>query len=244
MKTLVLVTGGNSGIGFELVAQLMAKGSYHVYLGSRSIGKGETALRDLQSRDYPGTAELVQLDVTSDDSINAAVRTVEAAHGKLDVLVNNAAITVIDGGSLRERMRAAYDTNVIGAAVMGDAFLPLLKKSSSTPRLINVSSGVGSITNRLDPTNSMYNFFGHWQYGVSKAAMNLLSACMFVEYKPDVKVFTFCPGFTVSNLGPFNTAEQGARPVAESVVGLVDVVEGKRDGEAGAFIHKDGTYPW
>jgi len=222
----------------------MAEGSYHVYLGSRSIEKGETALRDLQSRGYTGTAELLQLDVTSDDSINAAVQTVEAAHGKLDVLVDNAAITVIQGGSLRERMRAAYDTNVIGAAVMGDSFLPLLKKSSNTPRLINVSSGVGSITHRLDPQNAMYSFFGHWQYGVSKAAMNLLSACMFVEYKPDVKVFTYCPGFTVSNLGPFNTADQGARPVAESVVSLVELIEGKRDGEAGAFVHKDGAYPW
>lgn len=236
---------GNGGIGFELVAQLMAKGSYHVYLGSRSIDKGKIALRDLQSRGYTGTAELIQLDVTSDDSINAAVKTVEAAHGKLDVLVNNAAITVHGGGgSLRERMLAAYDTNVAGPAVMGDAFHPLLKKSSNTPRLINVSSGVGSISRRLDPKNPMYNFFGYWQYGVSKAAMNLLSACMFVEYKPDVKVFTFCPGFTVSNLGPFNTAEQGARPVAESVAALVDVVEGKRDGEAGDFIHKDGSYPW
>lgn len=222
----------------------MAKGSYHVYLGSRSVEKGETALRDLQSRGYKGTAELIQLDVTSDDSIKAAVQTVEAAHGKLDVLVNNAAISGRGGGSLRELMRDAYDTNVVGAAVMGDAFLPLLKKSSTTPRLVNVSSGVGSIAMKLDPQSFTHSFFGHWQYGASKAALNFLSACMFVEYKPDVKVFTFCPGYTVSNLGPYNTAEQGARPVAESVVDLVDIVEGKKDADAGSFIHKNGTYPW
>ena len=126
---------------------------------------------------------------------------------------------------------------------MTSAFGPLLRKSSGTARIINVSSGAGSIGRRLDPTSQLYNRHVI-QYRASKAALSMVTACDWVEYGPAIKVFAYCPGYTVSNLGPQNKAELGAKPTAEAVKPLIDVLEGKRDDEAGLFLHDTGIYPW
>lgn len=161
------------------------------------------------------------------------------------MLVNNAAVAVMDLG-LRERMRQAFDTNATGPAVLAASFVPLLQNSKLSPRIVNVSSGLGSISRRLDPTNPRYNVKDqNLQYRASKAALNMVTACQFVELAPlGIKVFAYDPGFTQSNLSTMNTAENGARPVAESVSPLMDVLEGKRDDEAGMFLHNTGTYTW
>lgn len=235
----------NGGIGFELAAQLMAKGSYHVLLGSRSSEKGNVALKELQSRNLSGSAEMLLIDVTKDDTIESAATTVQRNHGRLDMLVNNAAISAMSP-PLRQQMRDAFDTNAIGPAIVTEAFAALLKKSTALPppRIVNVSSGAGSITRRLDTSSPMYKV-QQMQYRASKAALHMVTACQFAEYgDAGIKVFAYDPGFTQSNLGPHNKAENGAKPASEAVMPLIDVLEGKRDDEAGKLLHNTGVYPW
>lgn len=237
------IFSANSGVGFELASQLLAKGSYHVLVGSRSPVKGEAAIKRLESRQLPGTMELLKVDMTDDTTIQTAVDAV-SKHGKLDILVNNAAIAPTDS-SLRDQMRQSFDTNVTGPAVLTEVLAPFLLKSTNTPRIINISSGAGSIARRLDTSSPSALQSKHLQYRTSKAALNMLTACHHVEYGPQgVKVFAYCPGFTQSNLSGMNTKENGARSAEESVRPLVSILEGQRDDEAGLFLNKDGIYPW
>jgi NAD(P)-dependent dehydrogenase (short-subunit alcohol dehydrogenase family) len=221
----------------------MAKGSYHVLMGSRSPEKGNAALKELQSRNLAGSVEMIQLDVTDDDTIERAAATVQRNHGKLDMLVNNAAVAAMTP-PLRQQMRVAFDTNATGPAVVTSLFAPLLQKSTASPRIVNISSGVGSINRRLNPDSPTYKLQGV-QYRASKTALSMVTACQWVEYEPlGIKVFAYDPGFTQSNLGPHNKAENGAKPASEAVMPLIDVLEGKRDHEAGKFLHNTGVYPW
>lgn len=221
----------------------MAKGSYHVLMGSRSLERGNAAVKELQSRNLPGSVEMVPIDVTNDDTIERAVTTIQRDHGKLDMLVNNAGIGALTP-PLRQQMREAFDTNATGPAVVTSAFAPLLQKSTASPRIVNISSGMGSINRRLDPSSPVYKLQGI-QYRASKAALSMVTACQFVEYGPaGIKVFAYDPGFTQSNLGPWNTAENGAKPASEAVMPLIDVLEGRRDDETGKLLHNTGIYPW
>lgn len=223
----------------------MAKGSYHVLMGARSTQKGNAALQQLTARKLPGSAEMLLVDVTSDETIQNAATKVRQDHGRLDILVNNAAI--VPGESeqtLRDQMRISFDTNATGPLIMGDAFAPLLEKSNDSPRIVNISSGAGSITRRLDPTSAIYKLKGY-PYRTSKSALSMVSACQLVEYEPaGIKVFLYDPGFTQSNLSTHNTAENGARNASESVMPLIDVLEGRRDEEVGKLLHNTGSYPW
>ncbi|KAF2465447.1 NAD(P)-binding protein [Lindgomyces ingoldianus] len=243
IKTLVLITGGNGGIGFELAVQLLSDASKYVLLGSRSLAKGQAAVKDLQSRKLPGTVELIQVDVSSEDSVVTAAKEVESRHGRLDALVNNAAIGT-PPGSLAQQLDQSFRTNATGPAIMVEAFAPLLKKSTGTPRIVNVTSGAGSIATRLDSTSPFYDM-GLVRYRASKAALNMITACQSVDYGPlGWKVFAFCPGFTVSNLSEQNTAANGAKPTSEGAAPIVDILNGKRDGEHGGYLHVDGQHPW
>ena len=191
-KLIVLVTGASNGIGYELVAQLMARGRYHVLLGSRSVEKGDTAVKELQSRNQSNSdaVELLPIDVTNDETIEKAAETVKQRHGKLDMLVNNAGIAGVDITPLRKGMREAFDVNAAGPAVVTKAFGPLIQKSTSTspsPRIVNVSSGIGSIGRCLDPTSPMYKMQG-LQYRCSKAAMNMV--CQQKDGRLDSRRYT------------------------------------------------------
>jgi NAD(P)-dependent dehydrogenase (short-subunit alcohol dehydrogenase family) len=171
------------------------------------------------------------------------------------VLVNNAAI-VNQGSSTREKMRIAFDTNATGPLVTGEKFLYLLKKSRlgkegsetsvpPTPRILNISSGAGSIERRLDPTGMLYKHKGGYDYRASKSALSMITACQFVEMGEEgIKVFAYDPGFTQSSLSGMNTKENGAREPRLSVEPLVEVLEGKRDDEAGRLLHNTGGWPW
>jgi NAD(P)-dependent dehydrogenase (short-subunit alcohol dehydrogenase family) len=259
-KTLVLITGGewqsdnryqttsltilaNSGIGFEWASQLMAKGPYHILIGARSTDKGKAAVKELQSKGYKGTCELLQLDQTDDASIAAAARWVETTYGCLDVLINNAAVASEE--MTRENMISDFNTNAIGVYFVVHAFRPLLQQAKNTARVINVSSGMGSVTLKLDHSNWLSKI-PSLPYRASKAALHMATAELIYEFKDDanVKFFTVCPGFTVSNLGPQNNAEYGAKPTDEAVRPLLKIVEGERDEEANGFLHADGQYPW
>lgn len=218
--------------------------SYHVLVGARSPNKGNASVEDLRSRNLPGSAEMLEIDVTKDETIERAVAAVERGHGRLDVLVNNAGVSAMTP-PLRQQMRDAFDTNAIGPAVVTRAFAPLLHKSAASPaRVVNISSIAGSITDRLDPSSIVYNY-QQVQYQASKAALNMVTACQVYDFSSaDVKIFAYDTGFTQSNLGPENKAEFGAKPVSEAVRLLIDVLEGKRDQEAGKLLHEAGVYSW
>jgi NAD(P)-dependent dehydrogenase (short-subunit alcohol dehydrogenase family) len=141
-------------------------------------------------------------------------------------------------------MSQCFQTNATGPLLMLESFAPLLEKSNSTPRVVNVSSGGGSITKRLDPTGIWYNMKAE-PYRSSKSALNMVTACQAVEYGAlGFKVFAYCPGFTVSNLGPRNKTEMGAKPTSEGAAPIVKILNGERDAEHGRFLHGTGQYPW
>ncbi|KAI0487220.1 NAD(P)-binding protein [Xylaria cf. heliscus] len=243
-KQLVLVTGANSGIGFEVVNQLLADGSFHVLLGARSEEKGQAALTDLRSHNLPGTVELLCLDVADEGSIAVAAKLVEKKHGRLDVLVNNAGIAG-GKGTLADQMVECFRVSAVGAQLMGDYFSHLLKKSVGTPRIINVTSGAGSIGNHMNPVGNG-NRAPIIPYRVSKAAMNMVFAVQhkaFEEY--GFKVFLYGPGPTVSNLSPLNSGP-GMKPTAVGAAPIVEMAQGKRDEDAGKYLEYGfpGSFPW
>ncbi|KAI4651430.1 uncharacterized protein J4E78_008122 [Alternaria triticimaculans] len=242
-QTIVLITGANGGIGFSLATQLLENAKYLVLLGSRSAEKGEAAVKQLQGKGLPGKVELVQIDVSDETSIQKAKDVVEEKYGRIDALVNNAAITgeAPASASLATRMTSAFLTNATGPAVIVETFAPLLAKSAEmgkTPRILNVSSGAGSIGLRSDRTNPHQVMKNVWPPLFQSAVLDY-------EYGPKGwKVFCFCPGFTESNLGPRNKPEHGAKPTSEGAKPMVAILEGARDEECGGFLKAEGGWPW
>ncbi|KAI9903113.1 hypothetical protein N3K66_002465 [Trichothecium roseum] len=248
MSTITLITGANSGIGFELARQLITTEANHVLLGCRSEEKGEKAARELRSMGLPGTVEPLLIDVVDEASVIAAVQKVESTHGRLDALVNNAGIWVPQEGSLHEQLTQILNVNTIAPAVVTELFAPLLRKSSGTPRIIHVSSGGGSIGARLIPGGLGYDM-SIVPYRISKAGLNMLAACNHVELgREGFKTFLYSPGPTVSNLSKMNTAKMGMRAVDLSTAPMVDMLAGRRDEDAGKNLHFDkgvhGEHPW
>ena len=162
---------------------------------------------------------------------------------RLDALVNNAAVVGM-GQSPAEGMVSCFQTNATGPFLMVENFAPLLKKAHGTPRIVNVSTSQSVIQHRLDPNWQGYDIKGV-QYRSSKAALNMVTACQVVEFGPQgFKVFGYCPGFTVSSLGPYNKPESGAQPTGEGAGPIVKILNGERDEEHGKLLHGKGVYPW
>lgn len=250
-QTIVLVTGSNGGIGFDTVAALAAASSeYHVLLCSRSQRKGQEALGKLQARkDLKGTLSLLELDVTSKASIAAALEQVSKAYGKLDVLINNAGI-ISTAANLSDQLEETFKTNTIAPALVTEAFLPLLKKATlpGGARIVHVSSGLGSIANRGNPSHASYKLDAV-AYRMSKSALNMLAVSQYATLKDaGIKVWAMCPGYVVTNLsgetGRKTRMDAGALSSETSAQTLLQIVEGARDKDVGGFVHKDGTYPW
>src|SRR5450432_2791163 len=178
-KPVALVTGANQGIGFQIAKELAAH-DFTVLVGSRNFEKGETAAKSIGA-----AAHAVQLDVTDHASIAAAAERIRKEFGRLDVLINNAAISntsKVPGQSVEEyakltrpsnvsldEMHAVWETNVFGVIAVYQAMLPLLREAPAA-RIVNVSSGVGSLTTNSDPTNGYRSTFGPI-YPASKTAL-------------------------------------------------------------------------
>ncbi|KAK3387733.1 putative short chain dehydrogenase/reductase [Podospora didyma] len=257
-KTIVLVTGANSGIGLETVIHLSKSSpNYHIILCSRSQEKGEKALSSIQSAhgsSLQSPISVLQLDVTSAESIAAAKSHLDSTFsGHLDVLVQNAGVMPyqpLRDNSALTSFRETFETNVFGAAMLTDALAPLLQKSAEA-RIIYVSSGLGSITLRLDPGDEWRAIQGTI-YRSSKAALDMLAACHRVEFAGwGCKVCAFNPGFCVTNLsgeeGRKRRVEMGARPASDAGRVLVDVISGKRDADVaknGMVDVDGGVLPW
>ena len=188
-----------------------------------------------------GTASAIQLDVTDDKSVDAAAEKVAADHGRLDILVNNAGIVALAHPPSREKYREVLNTNAVGPLSMTEAFLDLLRKSAE-PRLVFVSSSVGSITQAADPASKYYSGNG-FEYRSSKAAVNMLIVLYWNRLqKEGIKVLGADPGLTATNFtgnaeallarGAV-TPEQGAERIATVVKGEKDANVGKVTGEYG-----------
>ena len=248
-KQVVLVTGANQGIGLQIAKDLAAK-DFTVLVGSRDLAKGEEAAKTIE-----GDACALQLDVTDQASIAAAAARVGNEFGRLDVLIQNAAISNTShrpGQSIEDyaattrpsnvsldEMRAVWDTNVFGVLAVYQAMLPLLRKTPGA-RIVNVSSGVGSLTRNSDPANPHRPIFGP-VYPASKTALNALTVAMAIELeKEGIKVNAVSPGFTKTNLNNYagtQTVEEGAREAVR--VALLGP-----DSPTGTFSHEAGPLPW
>ncbi|CAD6008666.1 SDR family NAD(P)-dependent oxidoreductase [Agreia sp. COWG] len=236
-NTVALVTGANSGIGFAIARQLLERG-VSVWIGARDLGKGERSATELG----PG-AHAVQLDVTDEASVAAAVGQV----GELDILVNNAGVNPggddIAGTSL-DQLRAAYETNVFGLISVTQAFLPALTRSAH-PRIVNISSGTGSLTWSSGPNPQFDRRVakgGGLAYRSSKTAVNAVTVLTAESLGDAFKVNALAPGLRRTNLVAGMSV--GGDPV-EAATGAVRLALLPDDGPTGALWSWDGTRaPW
>jgi NAD(P)-dependent dehydrogenase (short-subunit alcohol dehydrogenase family) len=244
-----LVTGANQGVGFQVAKELVANG-VTVLVGSRNLERGDAAAQEIG----PGATAL-QLDVTDRASIDAAAEHIRAEYGRLDLLVNNAGISNTSKGSLSleeyaartkastaslDEVRAVWETNVFGTLAVYQAMLPLLRESSDA-RIVNVSSGVGSLTMNSDPAYGYRATFGPI-YPASKTAENAITLAMMIELEStDIKINLVSPAFTATNLNGFagtESVEDGSREVVR--VALLGP-----DGPTGTFTRwENTTIPW
>ncbi|KAF2964847.1 hypothetical protein GQX73_g8724 [Xylaria multiplex] len=256
-STIVLISGGNRGIGLEIVRALLESNTtsdgtpYHVYLGSRDLQRGKDVAAKLPVA-HGNTVTAIQLDITSPQSVNNAVTTVEAESGRLDVLINNAGVNYENIADEAIKMSTLYDINVIGPSRVTDAFKPVLltqpAERKKEKRIIHVTSSMGSIGSRLDPKFEYYHE-KYTPYRCTKAALGMLTACHAYDFKDDgVKIHAFDPGWVATEFGggdPEVNRKLGA--IDPRVPGLAcrDVVEGKRDNEANLIVSINGdTFPW
>jgi NAD(P)-dependent dehydrogenase (short-subunit alcohol dehydrogenase family) len=232
---IALVTGGNKGIGFEIVRGL-AQAGCKVYLGARNAELGKEAAAQFKDE---GDVSFIELDLNDQGTLDAASAKIEGEHGRLDILVNNAAIAIADGeGSPSQAevstVEQVMKTNFVGTFAVTRTFLPLVKKSSAG-RIVNVSSPLGSL--KLNGEQA-WNYFA---YGSSKAALNMLTVQLAYELRDTaIKVNSANPGYTATALNNFQgheTPEQGAaEAIRLSLIG--------DDGPTGTASSSEGITPW
>ncbi len=228
---VALVTGADKGIGLETARRLAGAG-HRVYLTARSSERGQAAAAAAGAR-------FLELDVTSGESVRRAASSVERAEGQLDVLVNNAGIT----GPVRDPhdytaddMTGVLLTNVVGYIRLIHAFLPLLEKSGD-PRIVNVSSELGSFR-RFHDRNRSGAFTGTPLYAASKAAINMMTV-QFASLLPHIRINAADPGLTATDLsgGQGHSVHDGT----DAIIGYALSAPG---GPTGTFANRDGEVPW
>jgi NAD(P)-dependent dehydrogenase (short-subunit alcohol dehydrogenase family) len=227
--SVICVTGANKGLGYETARQLIQRG-HTVYIGARSAERGETAATKLGS-------QFVQLDVTDDDSVEAALGGIAEREGHLDVLVNNAGISTAADVSGPEALKV-FDTNVIGLIRVTQAALPLLERSDN-PVVVNVSSALGSFWAVTNPERRQFHF-PSIIYGSSKAAVSMLTV-QYAKAVPAIKFNAVEPGFTATDLTPFSGAGQPVEIGAEVIVRMATI---GKDGPTGTFQEGESELLW
>ncbi|SNT54938.1 NADP-dependent 3-hydroxy acid dehydrogenase YdfG [Actinomadura meyerae] len=238
-QTIALVTGANKGIGYEIAAGLGALG-WSVGIGARDEARREAAVEKLRADGVDAFG--VPLDVTDDASVQAAAALIEERAGRLDVLVNNAGVT---GGMPQEptkvapeTIRTAVETNVIGVVRVTNALLPLLRRSAS-PRIVNMSSTVGSLTRQTAPGAETGPISA--AYAASKTFLNAVT----VQYAKElagsgILINAACPGFCATDLNGF----RGVRTPEQGAATAIRLAQLPDDGPTGAFYDDNGEIPW
>jgi NAD(P)-dependent dehydrogenase (short-subunit alcohol dehydrogenase family) len=239
-EKIALITGANKGIGFEIARQLSQQGTF-VLIGARDAARGKEAAASLTADGLAVAA--LSIDVTDPASVAGAARDIEEQHGRLDILVNNAGIT----GSFRgepsavtpDELRQVYDTNVFGVVAVTNQMLPLLRRAAAG-RIVNMSSGLGSLTLSSDP-GSQFGDYNLVTYQSSKTALNALTVAYAKELRETaIKVNAADPGFTATDLNN----HRGYRTVEQAAVVAVRLATLGADGPTGTFQDENGAVPW
>jgi len=237
---VALVTGANKGIGFEVARQLGQSG-FRVLLGARNPNLGEAAAHMLRTQELE--AEFVELDVLRTETIADVAAAIGKRFQRLDVLVNNAGIgdraDGLPGVANIESLRRILETNFLGVVAVTQAMLPWLRKSPAA-RIVNVSSGLGSLAYNSDPK---------WEYAPvkllgycsSKAALNMLTAQLAYELRDTpIKVNSDDPGYTATDLN----GRRGTQTVEQGAAEAVRLALLPADGPTGGFFNTSGVVPW
>ncbi|MCJ1457528.1 hypothetical protein MMC28_007896 [Mycoblastus sanguinarius] len=217
-KQTILITGANRGIGFSILQALATRSpSNHYLLAAHSKENGTKALEELPKLGVQTEINVIALDVSKESSIRAAEEEVRTNFGRLDCVVNNAGIAILekpDGSNIQESYTETFNTNITGVALMTSVFLPLMKKTSSDPRIINISSARASLqlssTGNLPPSRVI-------SYSVSKTALNALTL-EYAKAESDVSFYAASPGHC-------KTAFNGFRGTKDPIDGAKVVVE-------------------
>lgn len=245
-QSLALVTGGNRGIGLETAMQLAEHG-LGVLIGTRT-GRLDPAVDEaLEARGVGALVSHVPLDVTDPGSVAALAELVGERHGHLDVLVNNAGISIDDGtpasAMADETLLETLQTNLLGCHRVTRALLPLLRRSRAA-RIVNVSSTLGSQSDAADPA-SPYKDVVCPAYRISKAALNAWTLALAAELRseksgPSIKVNAACPGWVRTRLG----SERAPKSVAEGADTPVWLATLPDDGPSGGFFRDRKRIDW
>ncbi|MGH7225944.1 MAG: SDR family oxidoreductase [Gemmataceae bacterium] len=237
-KRIALITGANKGIGFEVARQLAAAGCIAV-LGTRNQSLGKEAAATLVAEGLD--IHYLPIDVTDYSTVAAAAESIAARFGRLDILVNNAGINDPDDGTVAAAKLSAVErvfrTNFLGVLAVTQAMLPLLS-ASPAGRIVNVSSGLGSLTRNAVPNPSSTNLIG---YSASKAALNMLTVQLarLLRDTP-IKVNSAAPGYTATALNGF----RGTQTIPEGAAETVRLALLSDDGPTGTFSETTGVLPW
>lgn len=236
----VLITGANKSIGFETARQLGNAG-YRIWLGARDLARGQEAAAKLAVEGLD--VRFVQIDVGNDESVLNAARRISEEDGKLDLLINNAGIagdvmsSPLDQ-SLKD-VKDVFETNVFGIIRVTQAFVPLLRKGDRAG-IINISSGLGSLSWLSDPSMEFYSF-NVLGYNTSKSAVNALTVSFSKALGAEgITVNAADPGYTATD---FNN-HSGYRSVTEAASGIIWLAEQSLNGLSGGYYFGDTRVPW
>ena len=241
-KKVALITGANKGIGKEIARQLLVLGDYQVFIGSRDELRGQEAVEDLRAAGLTDVHLLV-LDVTSDDSVKHAAELLASQVPALDVLVNNAGVSLAGvRTALTETLdefKYTYEANVFGPVRVTNAFIPLLKQSKHG-RIVNLSSGLGAFSVTTDANSKWYPVEA-LSYNSSKSALNQITVSYAKALKEfGIKVNAANPGYTITDMN----GGQGDQTVEFGAHASVFLATLPDDGPTGSFYDKDGVHAW
>lgn len=239
-RKIALITGANKGLGFETARQL-GKQNIKVLIGARDETRGREAAEKLRAQGV--AAEFVLLNVGDEKTHDAAAKYIEENYGKLDILINNAGIaldsTEKPSEVSLETVRKTFDTNFFGVIALTQTFLPLIKKSDNG-RIVNVSSGLGSLTQHSDPNWEFYNV-KPLAYNSSKTALNAFTVILAYELKDTkIKVNSADPGFTATDLN----GHRGTKTVEQGASIIADLATLPDDGATGSYFDDQSVLPW
>ncbi|PWN34576.1 NAD(P)-binding protein [Meira miltonrushii] len=244
-KVHILITGANQGLGFVSAQQLLRQGdNLHIYIAARDPKKGQEALQKLNEQSdkkASNSVELVELDITNDDSIDQITKQVK----QLDILVNNAAISggmeeAKGASAIRKQLQNVYNTNIFGTVALTDALLPLLTTGTHSvkPAIINISSDLGSFGNQNNPDWRHYKIPFAF-YPSTKSALNMFTT-VYAKKLPDLRIISVNPGYTATNFNGntgYKTPEEGASAYTHAILNF--------NGPSDTFVEQGGkTIPW